>query len=191
VRKPVWSDADRFHGYKRLVFEQRDVEADKVIAHNTKTAFGHQFIRGLELFLNGVIMLIMMGSLGCKSQSSERNVESKPLLAIWNSKSASAKDRADAANKWIPAGTDGEMVRNLLGAPKGGWDHFHGPSFNADGKLIGAVDIWRLIYPYSTNLSVALVFNPVPNSSDFRVLFDHAFVYEAPETLTTSHRTSN
>ena len=150
-----------------------------MIAHKTKATFRHHFMTALEQALNAVIMLIIVVNLGCKSQSSERSVEPKPLLAIWNSKNASAKVRADAANKWIPAGTDGETVRNLLGSPSTGWNHFHGPSLDAEGKPGQPFDFWELIYPCSDNRSAALVFKPVPNSSNFRVLFDHAFVYEA------------
>ena len=144
----------------------------------------------LRRFLNGLVMLIIVSGFGCKPQSPKQSVEREPLVSIWHSKAVSAKARADAANKWIPVGTDGEIVRNLLGTPTNGWDHFYGPSFGADGKLRGSFDIWRLIYPCSTNLSVALVFNRVTNSSDFHVLFDHALVCEAPVIQTGNFKTN-
>src|SRR5580693_4529732 len=105
------------------------MEADKMISHNAKATFRHNCIMAVERLLNAVIMLIIMSGLSCKSQSSERKIEREPLLSTWQSKNVSAKERTDAANKWIPAGTDGETVKNLLGIPSTGWNHFHGPSF--------------------------------------------------------------
>jgi hypothetical protein len=141
--------------------------------------FRSLFLLVLRRFLNGLVMLIIVGGFGCKSQSSDQSIERDALLSIWHSKAISAKARAGAANKWIPAGTDGEVVRNLLGSPPEGWHRFHGPSLNVNGKPGPAFDFWELIYPCSDNGSVALCFNQVTNTSDFHVLFDHAFVYEA------------
>lgn len=129
------------------------------------------------------LMLLVITVFGCKSQTLKDDPANEALLMAWHSKGASAEERAQAANKWIPVGSDGELVRNLLGKPIPGWDHFHGPSLNADGKNGGSFDFWELIYPCSDNHSVALIFHSLRNSTNFHVLFDHATVCD----VVTSH----
>ncbi len=150
-----------------------------ITQYTTEICRGHLAIALKRLF-DAIVVLIIMCGMSCKSRPIDGKIERGLFLSAWQSKNITAKERVDAANKWITAGTDGETVVSLLGLPKTGWNHFHGSTVGVVGKPGPPFDFWELVYPCSNNRSVAFVFNPAPNSSEFRVLFDHAFVIEAP-----------
>ena len=141
----------------------------------------------LKRFLSGLVILTIVTGNGCKSQPSEQHVGRKRLLSIWHLKDASAEERAHAVNKWITAGTDGNIVVNLLGYPHDGWNHFHGQSVDEHGNPAGPFDYWTLTYPCSNNNFVTLIFNHVAKTDNFCVTFDHALVTEPPVTFTNTY----
>ena len=99
-------------------------------------------------------LFLLVSLFGCDRE------KQRSLIAVWQSTNSTAQAKVDAINKYIARGTDGEFVKHMLGGNTE-WIHFHGGSFDTNGKAGLPVDEWLLHFPSADNQIVVLRFHQV------------------------------
>ena len=122
---------------------------------------------------------ILVIIVGCNTSSNlDSQLNRDKLFTVWRSNEMAATSKADALNKFIPLGTDGDVVRDLLGS-SAKWNRYHGPDIDiyaARQSQEEGHDFWTLEYPALSGEVIFLKFHQVSPGSGFHVQFDGAYV---------------
>ena len=123
-----------------------------------------------------VLIIVALVICGCAGKALHDSISwQNHLLSVWQSPASSPQQRAAAVNKWVPPGTDGQMLMDLLGKGRG-WGHYHGPVIDTNGKSYGDRETWSLEYPV-TNGMIFLSFHTAPGGG-FHVAFYRAAFFK-------------
>jgi hypothetical protein len=106
-------------------------------------------------------------ALGCTSvlndDSQFNQAKQDRFLLIWLSNGVSAARKADAANRLIPVGTDGEVVKKLLGV-SARRNRLHGPDIDlTHASTEKEHDFWTLEYPASNGEVIFFLVSSILN----------------------------
>ena len=131
---------------------------------------GRDSLALMKTYVLGLVPIL--GILGCVGSASRNHSPTHAqLLAIWNSRTSSAQDRADAINKLVAQGTDEESIERQF--PGGVWNHYTGPTADLiAGTVTAGHDFWQLEYTNQYPLILALEFHGEYPSR----VFEHAWV---------------
>jgi|HubBroStandDraft_6_1064221.scaffolds.fasta_scaffold110925_1 hypothetical protein len=128
-------------------------------------------LTNLTAFLS---VVVFVGCVSSHKQMSESDRDK--LLIIWQSKDATPEKKVAALNRFIPKGTDGEFVKQLLGSFVT-WNRYHGPTLDYYGKKkYEDHDFWTLESNITKEEFISLSFHQVPSDPSFHVLFDGATI---------------